>query len=194
VGVPVGDNLVVNGITMNIAQVESRGSTEEVLERAAKAWKDAGFQVKRNDAAGWDVVSAISKDCLTTLQFSKSSGSIGYFSLGYPKKSVVTSPEAWGLPLPGDVKVTSSVHSSDSGRKGLTVSMTSPRPVQELAQYFAAELMKQGWSGIRPFAVMDPKTKDMSQRISAQKGRKQVQIMMWSELNTQIVMTIAEGL
>lgn len=193
-GQPVGEQMVVNGITMSVSQVESKGSTDELLEQAAKAWKEAGYEVKRNDAAGWDVVAAISKECLATLQFSKASGSVGYFSLGYPKKPAVTSPRALGLPLPADVKVTSNVQSVDGGRKGLTMSMTSTRPLHELTVYFAEELVKQGWSGVRPFGVVDVKTKKVSQRISAQKGRQQVQIMMWSELNTQIVMTIAEGL
>ena len=193
-GTPVGQDTIVNGMMLSVVQVEGRANSAETLERTAKAWTAAGFDVKRNMAAGWDTVAAISKDCLATLQFSKASGFVGYFTVGYPKPKVVLTAASLGVALPSDVRVLSTVESVDSGRKGLTLAMTSPRPLQELTKQLAEDLVRQGWAGVRPFGVMDAETKKYSQSISAQKGRQQVQIMMWSELETQIVMTIVDAL
>jgi hypothetical protein len=190
----VGQDTVVNGMTMSVIQVESQKPSAEILERTAQTWRSAGFDVKRNMAAGWDTVAAISKDCLATLQFSKASGSTGYFTVGYPKPAVVLTPASFGVTLPTDIKVLSTVESLDSGRKGLTLAMTSPASLPKLTQQLAEGLVRQGWTSVRPFGVMDSETKKLSQSISAQKGRHQVQIVMWSEAETQIVMTIAEAL
>jgi hypothetical protein len=194
VGTPVGQNTVVNGMTLTITQVETKKPPAEILERTAKTWLADGFDVKRNMAAGWDTVAAISKDCLATLQFSKTSGAMGYFTVGYPKPAVVITPATFGMTLPVDMKVLSSVESLDSGRRGLTLAMTSKRSLQQLTQQMAEDLVRQGWTGVRPFGVMNAETGKTSQSISAQKGRHQVQIVMWPEAETKIVMTIAEGL
>ncbi len=193
-GTPVSQDTVVNGMTLSVIQVESRIASAEVLERTAKAWTAAGFDVKRNMAAGWDTVAAISKDCLATLQFSKTSGAVGYFTVGYPKPAVVLTAASLGVVLPSDIKILSTVESVDSGRRGLTLAMTSMRPLQQLTQLMAEDLVRQGWTGVRPFGVLDAETKKYSQSISAQKGRQQVQIMMWSEAETLMVMTIADSL
>lgn len=193
-GIAVGQDTVVNGMTLSVMQVASRYSGAEQLERAANDWRAAGFDVKRNIAAGWDTVAAISKECLSTLQFSKASGAVGYFTVGYSKPAVVITPAALGVVLPDGVTVLSSVESFDSGRRGLTLAMTSPRSLQSLTQQLAEDLVRQGWASVRPFGVMDAESKKFSQTIGAQKGRQQVRIVMWAEAETKIVMTIAEAL
>lgn len=195
VATPMGQDMVVNAMTLSISYVQSKGSSNaELLTRTAKTWADAGFSVKRNQAAGWDTVAAISQECLATLQFSTANGSGGYFTVGYSKKATVTTPASLGVTIPSDMRILSSVESLDSGRKGLTVAMSSPRSLQILTQYFAEDLVQKNWTGVRPFGVVNTETGKASQRISAQKGRYQVEIMMWPGSETQIVMTIAEGL
>jgi hypothetical protein len=195
IATPIGEQIIVNAMTLSISHVQSKGiDNAELLTRTAKTWADAGFAVKRNQAAGWDTVAAISSECLTTLQFSKASSSGGYFTVGSSKKATLITPASLGVTIPADTKTLSSVESLDSGRKGLTVAMSSPRSLQTLTQYFAEDLVKQNWKGVRPFGVVDAETGKASQRISAQRGRYQVEIMMWPGTETQIVMTIAEGL
>ncbi|WP_413898867.1 hypothetical protein, partial [Rhodoferax sp.] len=67
-GASVGQDLITNGLAMSITQVEGRETVNELLNRAEKTWTAAGFKVKRNHAAGWGIVSALSGQCLATLQ------------------------------------------------------------------------------------------------------------------------------
>ncbi|UUZ55958.1 hypothetical protein LP419_11250 [Massilia sp. H-1] len=46
------------------------------------------YKVKRNEASGWDVLSALSDTCMTTLQLGDRPAAFGYLAVNKLKKSV----------------------------------------------------------------------------------------------------------
>ncbi|MDP2371802.1 hypothetical protein, partial [Rhodoferax sp.] len=171
-----------------------RETVNELLNRAEKTWTAAGFKVKRNHAAGWGIVSALSGQCLATLQLTDRRGAFGYFSRGKPASVSAGAAAIKDAPLPHGAKITSSVSSDDDGRKGMTLSMTSTQAMQDLLGFFMKHLHANQWQGTRATAYAPAKPGVASMLISAQRDRQQIQIMMWAASETQIVMTLGEAI
>ena len=192
-GTMVGQNLVVNGMAMAITQVESRDAAADVLNRVAKAWTDEGFKVKRNSASGWDIVSALSEQCMVTLQLTSRNGSFGYFSRSLSGSGTAAASKALDGLIPNDATVTSTVQSDDDGRMGVTVSMTTPKSPDETLTTLMAQLKDAGWGAIRARVMKSgpPRQTTASIQISAQRDHEQLDTMVWPERETQIVMTIS---
>ena len=201
--VPVGlvsdtvvQDVVANGLRMSIAQVRTVGSVADEIARIDAVWQGEGYKVKRSEAAGWSIVSALSKTCLATLQLKAvgKTGSFGYFAYGSTEPGGTRSVSSWGVPMPVGARVLSNVTSEDAGRKGATIAMTSQESLQRLTQFLAEGLLRMGWNNVHPHGVINAKTGQVSQLISAQRNRQQIQIMMWSAKETQIVMTVGDSL
>lgn len=192
--VPVASKAVVNGLSMAINQVQGPGTASSVLDRVEQQWKQGGFDVRRGNAMGWDTVSALGKGCLVTLQLVNRNGVFGYLARSTPHSGAAASPAAMGVPLPPDAKVASSVASDDDGRKGLVVTMSSQRTLDQLGEFFMRQLGDQGWNGLRSHQIVNPANGVASLLVNARRGRGQVELMMWREGGTQIVMTISEAL
>ncbi|TXF99538.1 hypothetical protein [Massilia arenae] len=192
--VPVASKAVVNGLSMAINQVQGPGTASSVLDRVEQQWKQGGFDVRRGNAMGWDTVSAMGKGCLVTLQLVNRNGVFGYLARSTPHSGAAASPAAMGVPLPPDARVASSVASDDDGRKGLVVTMSSQRTLDQLGEFFMRQLGDQGWNGLRSHQIVNPANGVASLLVNARRGRGQVELMMWREGGTQIVMTISEAL
>ena len=190
----VASNVVVNGLNMAINQVQGPGTAGAVLDRVEKAWKEGGFDVKRNQAAGWDTVSALGEKCLVTLQLVNRNGVFGYFARSTPGTGASASAPAMGVPLPPDAKVASSVASTDDGRKGLVVTMSSGRSLDQLNEFFMRQLGENKWTATRSHKIVNPASGAQSLMVNARRGREQVEVVMWPQGRTQIVMTISEAL
>lgn len=192
--VAVASKAVVNGLSMAINQVQGPGTAGSVLDRVEQQWKQGGFDVRRGKAMGWNTVSALGKGCLVTLQLVDRGGVFGYLARSTPHSGNGASPAALGVPLPPDAKVASSVASDDDGRKGLVVTMSSQRTLDQLGEYFMRQLGDQGWNGLRSHKIVNPANGAASLLVNARRGRGQVELVMWREGGTQIVMTVSEAL
>lgn len=53
------DNIINNGLSMSVTQVESGLSVNDILDKTEKLWKEEGYKVKRNTALSWEIVSAL---------------------------------------------------------------------------------------------------------------------------------------
>lgn len=193
-GIHIARDVAANGLSMTMTQVEGRATVGELMDRTEKAWKEAGHAVKRNRAAGWEIVSALSEHCLATLQLTPRNSAFGYFATN--KRAAFAAPTlaSFGLALPAGVTIASQVAGDDGGRRGLTLALRSSRPLDELSRLFVEDLARRDWSGIRPHRVVHGPTRKASQLISAQRGRQQVQLMLWADRETQIVMTVSDTL
>lgn len=192
--IAVANKVVVNGLSMAINQVQGPGTASEVLDRVEKSWKAGGHDVRRASAAGWQTVSAKGEKCLVTLQLVNRKGVFGYLARSTPGPAAALNPRAMGVNLPPDASVDSTVASNDDGRKGLVVSMTSNRPLDQLNAFFMRQLGDAKWSSLRSHKIVNPVDGSESLLVSAQRGRSQVELVMWPQGRTQIVMTISEAL
>ena len=83
--VPVGDDMVLNGVPLSAAQFQLQEKPEVLMSRVSESWKQAGHKFSRKTAAGWDILSSISEDCMVTLQIPEKHASFGYFAVSRPK-------------------------------------------------------------------------------------------------------------
>lgn len=190
-GTVVGRDLLVAGLSSHITQVESGLAVGELLNRTEKTWKDAGYDVKRNTAAGWQIVSALSDDCIASLQLAERAKAFGYFAVSKLAPGGAVTPQSLGVPVPGDAKVTSSVISDDDGRKGVTMSMTSARSMEDLSRFFAERLAAGKWTAIRSHRIDGAKSGVSTMIVNAQRERTRIEIVIWKEGQAQIVLTLA---
>ena len=189
----VGSDVVVNGLAMTISEVRGKDKVADVMERTEARWKSDGFDVRRSGMAGWEVLSVVGEKCLVTLQLIKRDGSYGYLARSR-KATIVLSAASMGVPLPRDVKIESSVASDDDGRRGLAMSLSSSRGMDDLNRFFMEQLHEKKWTGIRSHKFTDTARGKTMQFLSAQRDRRQVEIVIWPEQGSQIVMTVSDAL
>jgi len=192
--IAVGSGIVLGGRAMAISQVQGPGKAAAVIDRVEQAWKEGGHQVRRASTAGWDTVAAQGATCLVTLQLADRKGVFGYLAHSTPSTAPALTPRSFGVALPPDATVNSSVASSDDGRKGLVVSLSSSRPLDQLNAFFMRALGEANWSALRSHKIVNPVSGKASLLVTGQRGRNQVELVMWPEGRTQVVMTISEAL
>lgn len=188
----VGEDVVVNGVTVSMMRVQSRELTAVVFARIEKQWNEAGYTVKRNTAAKWAVLSALSEQCMTTLQLVDEGGASGYFAvnrLDKPAAALAVLPA-----LPPGAKVLSSVVSNDDGRPGTTMALTSREPLDAVSAFFVGSLRDDKWEGVRSDIELDKNMQAQSALVTGQRGRRRVDIIIWREGDTRIVVTVADTL
>ncbi|UUZ50479.1 hypothetical protein LP420_11835 [Massilia sp. B-10] len=84
----MAEDVVIDNMQMSILLVHGREKKNEIMARLAKEWSDLSYKVKRNEASGWDVLSALSDTCMTTLQLGDRPAAFGYLAVNKLKKSV----------------------------------------------------------------------------------------------------------
>lgn len=190
--VTVADTLVVNGMGLSILQVESREDGAKLLERLEEEWSEAGFAVKRNQAQGWTVLSALSDKCLTTLQLTGQGAAAGYLAVNrFDKPRLSKLPTA---PQPSGAKVLSSVLSDDAGRMGSTTMLSAPQSIDELADFYTRRLRSEGWEAVRPMGMMGRGNKYSSMTVSAQRGRERIDVVIVNNEGSKVVVNLASAL
>jgi hypothetical protein len=190
--VTVGESVVVNGMGVSILQVESRQDVAALFKRIEKEWTAAGFAVKRNQAEGWNVLSALSDKCLTTLQLVDRSGAFGYLAVNRLAK-----PRASGLPaapLPSGAKVLSTVLSDDDGRKGSTTMLQASQSVEELTEFYQRRLADERWASVRAMGIKGRDNKFSGSSVSAQRGRERIEVVIVHEAGSKVVINLASEL
>jgi len=189
--ITVADSVTVNQLNMSILQVQGRENAASLLARIEKEWTDEGYAVKRNQAAGWEVVSALSEKCLTTLQLVERSGAFGYFARNPLNTKVAKLPK---LPMPPGGKVLSTVASNDDGRQAVTVMISSTQSVNALATYYKKRLTDEQWGGVRAAATMGRDGKFVGAAVSGQRGREQIEVVIVRDEGSKVVINLASAL
>lgn len=188
----VAESLVVNGLPLSILQVKSAEPVEQLLQRIEKDWTAAGYAVKRNQAEGWKVLSALSERCLTTLQLAERDGAFGYLAvnrLGQPFKTGL--PAA---PMPRGARLLSTVLSDDDGRKGSTSMISSTQSVQELTEFYKRRLAAENWSGVHAMGSMGRDQRYQGMSVSAQRGRERIVVVIVNDEGSKVVVNLATEL
>lgn len=190
---PVGADIASAGLAMTVSQVEGKEDAEAILARTERQWKAAGHDVRRGASAGWQVLAAKGERCLVTLQLVQRGGSFGYLARSKPAPSMAT-PASMGVALPPGAQVDSNVASNDDGRQGVVVVARSSLSLEQLSQFFMEELGKRQWRATRSHQVTNTKTGVRTLFVTAQRERRQVEIVAWTDRGSQIVMTVADAL
>lgn len=186
----VAEHVEVDGMRLSILHVRGKEDAATLLARVEAGWKQDGYQVKRSHPAGWQVLSALSERCLTTLQLVDQGSTAGYFAINPLKR---TSTVAAPLAPPG-VRVLSSVRSQDDGRKGTITALESNQSMEKLIDYYLRRLQEDDWNAVRADALADRNFGLGGILLSGQRGRERIEVLMWRAGATQIVINQADTL
>jgi hypothetical protein len=190
----VGEELVVNGLPVSILFVQGRDSVATVFAQLEKTWRDAGYDVRRNAVSGWNVLSALSDKCLTTLQLQDHSGSAGYLAV-QRRKPPKRGAHYARLPLPRAATVLSTVDSNDSGRKATTMALTTPDTLQAVHEFFERSLREDHWGAVQTHVAMSDKNMvPQALVVSAQRGHERIDVALWRDGQTQILINVGAAL
>jgi hypothetical protein len=196
VGPSVGQDMVVNGLPVQIQQVSSPDSIETLLGRVERAWKDAGFAVKRQSVGPWQVLSALSDDCLTTLQLRAAGGTVGLFAIGQPHKNKGRGAlvKRSGVVLPSGAHVVSVVAAGDGPRDSTTITINSKRSVSELREHFLQALRDAGYGNVRAHEIRRRGAMQRAHIVSGQRAGEVVEIVVFDHEGTTAVINQGQGL
>lgn len=190
--VSVAEAVAVAGVDVAILQVDTREHAAAVLERVTRDWRDAGYAVKRNEAQGWQVLSALSEKCMTTLQLVERDGAFGYLAVNrFTRTAAVRLPVP---PIPSGAKVLSNVVSDDDGRRGQTMVLAASQSVAQLAQFYKQQLTDANWSGVRALSAMGSGQALKQATVSAQRGRERIEVVIVRDAGTKVVLNVATEL
>lgn len=188
--VTVGEDVVVNGLQVSILQVEGKGQALALLDKLERAWRDQHYDVKRSETAGWQVLSALSERCLTTLQLIDRNGVSGYLAVNRLKPGAAPAE----VPVPRGATVLSSVGSNDSGRKGSTLAATSSWTLQQLQEFYMRSLHEGKWGAVSAEVTLGRDKQPNVVIVSGQRGNEQVRVVLWRDGLSQIVINRAHAL
>lgn len=186
--VTVAESVVVNNVGLSILQVQSKQSAASLLDRLEKDWTQAGFAVKRSQTEGWEVVSALSEKCLTTLQLVERSGAFGYLAVNNLAAKIAKAPT---LPMPSGAKVLSTVLSNDNGRRAVTVMIAATQSVNALAEYYTKRLEDEKWASVKAVATAGRDGKFDGAAVSGQRGREHIEVVIVRDEGSKVVINLA---
>ena len=193
-GPSVGQDIVVNGLPVQIQQVSSREQPGVLTDRVEAAWRAAGFDVKRRSVGPWSVVSALSEQCLATLQLQDSSGSVGFFAISQPDKAKAVRMQR-DVPLPPGAHVVSTVSARDGPRTSTITTLTAGSSVNDTRDHFLGGLGQAGWGSLRAHGLRRPGSMSEAQVLSAQRGAEMLQVVIFNANGaTTAIVSRAESL
>ena len=193
-GPAVGQDLVVNGLPVQIQSVSSPDPVQAVMDRVERAWKEAGHEVRRRQLGPWTIVSALSDQCLSTLQLMPRGGAVGLFAIGNPARARTTAVQR-GIGLPPGAEVVSTVSARDGARTGVTTTLLLRGTVTEAALFFKHRLEVDGWTAVRTLGLQAPNSLQRSATVSGQRSGEVVQIaIVPSRLGAMAVVNRADTL
>jgi len=185
----VGEGIQVSGMRLSILKVQGAEPAGQLLDRVERAWRGEGFDVRRTRSGGWDILAALGERCLTTLQLAERGSANGFFAVNPLARARVSAPMA-----PPGARLLSSVNSDDDGRRGSISALTSSQSVEALRDYYMRRLHEDDWQGVRAQASAGKGGRIDTVVVSAQRGREQIEVVLWRELDSHIVVNRAEAL
>lgn len=190
--VAVGQNMVVDGLPLSVLQVRGRAAAAAVLAQAESAWRAAGHDVRRTEAAGWQVVAARSDGCLSTLQLTDRGGTFGYLAGSRPAAAL--RPGRASLPVPPGATVLTTVSSNDDGRRGTIAALASSRTLEGLHGDVLRRLHSDKWDAVSSQVSLDRSRTPVGALVSARRGRERIEVVIWRDGATHAVINLADAL
>ena len=190
-----GDNMVVNGIAMDIRQFISKRSVEEVLQFYRDFWPDGtpekpGY-TETDILEPWRIITRVENGYLMTVQvtFEGDDGSSGLLGMSRLPDPDNLPKLGKGFPKLSGSNVTNDIVSRDIGKDGRTVQLMNQYSVERNAAFYINHYTGQGY-GI-----------DMDQPISGgdthnlrfSNGNKNVTIVIHRTNNGSVVIAQTES-
>jgi hypothetical protein len=147
----LGDDLVVNGIPMDIRQFATSQSLEEVVEFYKELWegddKKQPEYVLSDALPPWTIVTHIEDSYLLTVQVTSDGkrGSSGYLAISPLLPDEQPTPGK-GFPMMRGSKVINEMFSNDSGKKGRTLTFRNTNSVQSNVNFYRQHFENKGWA------------------------------------------------
>lgn len=191
-----GDNLVINGVPMDIRQFISRRSVDEVLEFYRNFWpkgtkKEPGF-TETDALTPWNIITRVEDGYLMTVQVTVngdhgSTGLLGMSKLPDPENLPKLGK---GFPKMRGSYIINDIHSKDIGKRGRTLQLSNEFSVENNANFYRDHYTNKGWGTDMDQAVSGGDTQTL--RFSS--GNKNVSIVIHRSQQGSIVIAQTENL
>ena len=189
-----GDNMVVNGIAMDIRQFTSKKSVEEVLQFYRDFWpegtpEEPGY-TETDILEPWQIITRVENGYLMTVQVTYegdggSSGLLGMSRLPDPDNLPKLGK---GFPKLSGSNVTNDIHSRDIGKDGRTVQLMNNYSVEHNATFYINHYTGQGYGIDMEQTVSGGDT----QNLRFSNGSKNVTIVIHRTNNGSVVIAQTE--
>ena len=191
-----GDNMIVNGVPMDIRQFISRRSVEEVLEFYRNFWpkgtkKKPGY-TETDALEPWNIITRVEDGYLMTVQVTAdgdhgSSGLLGMSKIPDPENLPKLGK---GFPKMRGSYVINDIQSKDIGKQGRTLQLSNQFSVEHNANFYRNHYTNLGWGIDLDQTVSGGDTQSM--RFSS--GNKNVNIVIHRSQKGSIVIAQTENL
>lgn len=157
----VGDNIVHNGVPMEIQSFHSADGVNGVLEFYRQTWGKQGSQDMpgfiENSVGEWAIISRIEDGKNTVVQVKQSDrgGSEGYISFADLNITPAFNKITDEFPKLGGSEVISSTESKDFNSEATTIVMTNGHSVDRNADFYSKKIVAMGWELNRRFSQDD---------------------------------------
>jgi hypothetical protein len=147
----IGDDLVVNGIPMDIRQFATSKSLDEVVEFYKDLWEGDDKKLPEYSLSEalqpWIIVTHLEDDYVLTVQVASDGkrGSSGYLAVSPLIPDDQPKPGK-GFPMMRGSKVINEVFSNDGGKKGRTLVFRNTKSLQSNSNFYRQHYEKQGWA------------------------------------------------
>jgi len=192
----LGDELVVNGIPMEIRQFATSRSLQDVVEFYVDLWE--GNDKKQPDYGitqalpPWTIVTHVEDDYLLTVQVASDGkrGASGYLAISplLPKNQPRLGK---GFPMMRGSLVINEVFSKDSGKKGRTLTFRNSNSLQSNVNFYRHHYKNKGWALEMENALF----KGKAQTLRFRNSNKHVTLVLKDDAGATIVtsQSVTEG-
>lgn len=148
----IGDEMVVNGLPMDIRLFASKNSSEEILSYYRNFWPEGskekpGF-TETDALAPWRIITRVEDGYLMTVQVkpAKKKGSSGYLSISRLPNPDKAPDLGKDFPKMRGTYVINDIRSKDLAKKGRTLIMMNQASVGTNANFYRNHFLNDGWS------------------------------------------------
>ena len=174
----LGEDMVFNGIPMDIRQFHSKLTVQEVLEYYGEVWpagteKEPGYVVS-DDLKPWTLITRAEDGYLMTVQVTANgSGSRGFLARSRMDNALEDNRLGENFPVMHGTTPMNDVRTRDIGKDGRTMAFLNDRTPQANADFYRTWFASRGWT-----LDMDKAPGTQGHVLSFRNGNKGVNIVI----------------
>jgi len=150
---PIGEELIVNGIPMDIRKLRCRSSAGEVLEFYRNYWprgsEDKPGYVETDELPPWQMITRVERGHLMTVQITQETRelAVGYLAMSEIPQDPERLPELGeGFPAMRGTQVYNDIRSKDPGKHGRTLQFSNKHGLRSNVIFYRNYYRDRGWT------------------------------------------------
>lgn len=135
-----------NGMPLQVMSMRTHQSVQLVTTAFAQCWQQADYFIRQEQAAGWQLLSAIVDNHSIVLQLREDNGVTHAYLSAVPLDTLPSSqPYERQFPRPSGTHLLSSTYSKDGGDNATTLILSNKQSLRVNRDYYRRVLSAGGW-------------------------------------------------